>query len=367
MLINIHVNKKHFIFLIYFFFELLKRQFKSKYPSIPKNANNLLIFISHFLSFIFYLIEKWNSKNKNKEKENKIDFIYVIKHLFHAIMLIFFCSILDLITYYPVENFPILKQFTLIKSNITEFYMIVCFILEKMFLKIKYYKHHYLSFVLFLIYPIYNLIKINNEKNHDYSILKIFLHLIYYCFFHYYPMGFVYVIYYYLDRKYFISIYLISCIKGIICIIGTITIEYFNNYPKQLFFFINTSKYNFINYFFMFCTLICMTIQNYLHILIILYFLPSFTGITFAYVSTILSIIDILSNKKEISEEIFTFIFQIICIFSICIYLEMISLGCFNLDYNVKKAIKNRAISSIEWGLSDSIDSLPISELDQTI
>ena len=45
----------------------------------------------------------------------------------------------------------------------------------------------------------------------------------------------------------------------------------------------------------------------------------------------------------------------------------MISLGCFNLDYNVKKAIKNRAISSIEWGLSDSIDSLPISELDQTI
>ena len=76
MLINIHVNKKHFIFLIYFFFELLKRQFKSKYTSIPKNANNLLIFISHFLSFIFYLIEKWNTKNKNKEKENKIDFKY---------------------------------------------------------------------------------------------------------------------------------------------------------------------------------------------------------------------------------------------------------------------------------------------------
>ena len=364
MLINIHVNKKHFIFLIYFFFELLKRQFKSKYTSIPKNANNLLIFISHFLSFIFYLIEKWNSKNK--KKQNRINFIYVIKHLFHAIMLIFFCSLLDLITYYPVENFPILKQFILIKSKITEFYMIVCFILEKMFLKIKYYKHHYLSFVLFLIYPIYNLIKINYD-NPEYSILKIFLHLIYYCFFHYYPMGFVYVIYYYMDRKYFISIYLISCIKGIICIIGTITIEYFNNYPKQLFFFINTSKYNFINYFFMFCTLICMTIQNYLHILIILYFTPTFTGITFAYVSTILSIIDILSNKKEISEEIFTFIFQIICIFSICIYLEMISLNCFNLDYNVKYKIKNRANKSIGWGLSDSIDSLPISELDQTI
>ena len=240
-----------------------------------------------------------------------------------------------------MQNFPLLKGIKLVIDNTQEFYIFVCIILEKMFLKIKYYKHHYLSFVLFLIYPIYNLIKINYD-NPEYSILKIFLHLIYYCFFHYYPMGFVYVIYYYMDRKYFISIYLISCIKGIICIIGTITIEYFNNYPKQLFFFINTSKYNFINYFFMFCTLICMTIQNYLHILIILYFTPTFTGITFAYVSTILSIIDILSNKKEISEEIFTFIFQIICIFSICIYLEMISLNCFNLDYNIKQNISNR-------------------------
>ena len=352
MLINVHLNKKHFIFLIYFFTELIKRIFKSQYATIPKNTNNLLIFISHFLSLILYLIEKWNSKNKNKE--NKINFKYDKYHLFKIIMLIFFCSLLDLITYYPIENFPILKVIKLLISKILEFYMIVCFILEKMFLKIKYYRHHYLSFVLFLIYPIYNLIKINNE-NSEYNIIKLFIYSIFYCFFHYYPMIFVYVIYYYIDRKYFISIYLISCIKGIICIIGTITIEYFINYPKQLFFFINTSKYYWNDFIFMFLVLIFMTLQNYLYILIILYFSPTFTGITFAYVTIIKLILNFKTNfYQEMSDLIFHFIF----LFSVCIYLEIISLNCFNLDYNIKQKISKRG---------DNLETQKQKEIDLTL
>ena len=60
MLIKVHVNKKHLIFLIYFFIELIKRISKTQYTSFPKNANNILIFISHFFSIIFYLIIKRN-------------------------------------------------------------------------------------------------------------------------------------------------------------------------------------------------------------------------------------------------------------------------------------------------------------------
>ena len=52
MLIKVYVNKKHLIFLIYFFIELIKRISKDQYTNIEKNTNNLLIFISHFFKKI---------------------------------------------------------------------------------------------------------------------------------------------------------------------------------------------------------------------------------------------------------------------------------------------------------------------------
>ena len=136
-----------------------------------------------------------------------------------------------------MQNFPLLKGINSITDNLHEFCIFVCLILEKMFLKIQYYKHHYLSFCLFLIYSLYYLINLYYKNSRKYSILRIFIYSIYYCFFHYYPMIFVYIIYYHIDRCYFINIFLISFIKGILCIIGTIFIEFFINYPKQKFFF----------------------------------------------------------------------------------------------------------------------------------
>ena len=342
MLIKVYVNKKHLIFLIYFFIELIKRISKDQYTNIDKNANNLLIFISHFFSFIFYLIEKKNSKKK--KNVNEIKFNYNNNDLFKIIILIFFCSILDLINFYPMHNFPLLKGIKLVIDNTQEFYMFVCIILEKMFLKIKYYKHHYLSFNIFLIYLIYNLIVLKNSQK--YEISKLFIYSIYYCFFHYYPMAFVYIIYYHINNCYYISIFLISFIKGILCIIGTICIEYFINYPKQNYFFINTSNYDYYHYFYMFLTLICMTIQNYLCILMILFFKPTFFGITLIYVPTIKFLHNLIKKNfsKKPLDNLNILIFQLILFFSISIYLEIITLGFFNLDYNVKENILNRCI-----------------------
>ena len=185
MLIKVYVNKKHLIFLIYFFIELIKRISKTQYTSFPKNANNILIFISHFFSIIFYLITKRNSKNA--KRENEIIFKYDKNGIFKIIILIIFCSILDLINYYPMQNFPLLKGINSITDNLHEFCIFVCLILEKMLLKIQYYEHHYLSFCLFLIYSLYYLINLYYKNSRKYSILRIFIYSIYYCFFHYYP------------------------------------------------------------------------------------------------------------------------------------------------------------------------------------
>ena len=359
MLVRFQINKNHFIFLIYFFIELLKRINKNEY-SIPKNTNNLLIYISHFFSFIFYLIEKRNSKNITKEKN--LSFKHKETYSFKIIMLIIFCCILDLINYYPMEDFQLLKGIELISNQIQEFYMLILILLEKIFFKTKYYKHHYLSFFLFLIYPIYNFIKIYESNKNQYHILRFFLFYIYHCFFHYYPMAFVYIIYYHINRNYFVSIYLLSCIKGLLCIIGTIIIEIFIYYPNELSLFINTSKYNFAHYFHMFISLIYMILQNYLYILILLFFQPTFTGITLIYIPTIKTLLKFTKDFNII--ELF---FQFIFFFSITIYLEIIILSCFNLEYNVKIKIEERARLTIISEITDDEETETSIELNKTI
>ena len=89
----------------------------------------------------------------------------------------------------------------------------------------------------------------------------------------------------------------------------------------------------------MFFTLICMILQNYLSVLIILYFKPTFIGIAIIYIPIVKSVHDLINGNSL--NKIYLII-QLLFLFSISIYLEIISLGCFDLDYNIKENILNR-------------------------
>ena len=210
--------------------------------------------------------------------------------------------------------------------------------------KIKLYKHHYLSIIIFgvlalLMFIIDFIIEVFQDKTISYGeYLRITLYL----FLEFALTFFSFVIEKYFMVKTYVRLYEYLFIQGIIELIlstSLIAILIHFNVLKDFSFYWNVfqeEKTRIILLTFIFCayySILFLVIDIFSPFHVILIYL--FEGIIYL----IYSMICLLQNKIYIVYSVFI----LICLFFICVYIEIIELNFWGLSYMTKKNIELRA------------------------
>ena len=357
MFLSMNFQKIHLVFVLYFFIELSKRLIKDQQNKLftKTSFRNLQMFLSHTISILFYLIQNKNIKQEMNGDKKRTIILFPLKnslkkkdddnkkkYLKKSLLLIFLSSILHLISYYPLKDFDLLTSDIINSENTYGLFVILLFLIEKKVLKSQFFPHHILSIILFSIlnlFYIYSDISIN--------ILDIF-NLVIYCIQHYLTLALIFNIYYFINKKYFISLYCISGIQGLISLILTsffIIIYYTIFKESSIIKVFKNTKFN--EYIWPFLVFICMAIQNILQILILYFFKPSFICIIYVIIplikltSDIIKIIFYKDYKWNYSREkiLLIIIYQFIILFSVLVYIEILVLNFCGFEKGVKKKI----------------------------
>ena len=357
MFLSMNFQKTHLVFVLYFFIELSKRLIKDQQNKLftKTSFRNLQMFLSHTISILFYLIQNKNIKQEMNGDKKRTIILFPLKnslkkkdddnkkkYLKKSLLLIFLSSILHLISYYPLKDFDLLTSDIINSENTYGIFVILLFLIEKKVLKSQFFPHHILSIILFSIlnlFYIYSDISIN--------ILDIF-NLVIYCIQHYLTLALIFNIYYFINKKYFISLYCISGIQGLISLILTsffIIIYYTIFKESSIIKVFKNTKFN--EYIWPFLVFICMAIQNILQILILYFFKPSFICIIYVIIplikltSDIIKIIFYKDYKWNYSREkiLLIIIYQFIILFSVLVYIEILVLNFCGFEKGVKKKI----------------------------
>ena len=379
MCFTFYFQKAHLIFIFYFFIEISKRLMKDQQNKLfsDNSFRNLQMFSSHIMSIFFYLIQKKNLKkeineknesliinyhknvlNNNKEEEKKD----IRKNI---LLLIILSSILHIISYFPYREYDIINTRFINLTNTYGLFSIISFFIEKKMLKSKFFTHHILSIIILFIISFLTIYNEINEYTYN-DIFEVLFNLFFYSIFHYLTLALIFNIYYFINKNYFISLYYISGIQGLISFIITIILIIIYKFllkESHIIKIYNNTKLN--EYIWPFLIFICMTLQNILYILILYFFKPSFICITYAdlpLLHLILKIIKLIFYKDfEWKDKSSTILFQIIIIilslFSVLVYTEILVLKFCGFDKNVKEKIKVR--SDIE---KNDLDGLEINE-----
>ncbi len=318
MLISIYMQKKHLIYIILFMIINITSECVLTKLDKNKNFHDLIYCICESCLILFYIIEKYLSKNENDEynENNKI-----------------LIEVISLIICYLIFNFiSIYLSYNRNKINEVEDYMILIIFLiliEKICFENYFYSHQILSiiiiFILFLYFLISNIIQ---------SKLKIFYILI---FLEKYSESYKYHLIKYINMKYFINIYLLGSINGIFGLIQHI-IQYYIKYK------FNFPQFNLYNICLIILLFILLMINVYLEYKII-----SELGPIHRFMTDFISIYiqEIIINKKF--DLILIGLLLIICCL---IYLEIIQLNFCNLNKNLKINIANRMIEGLQKDIS---------------
>ena len=232
-------------------------------------------------------------------------------------------------------------------------------------LKSKFFPHHILLIIILFVISFLTIYNEINEYTYN-DIFEVLFNLFFYSIFHYLTLALIFNIYYFINKNYFISLYYISGIQGLISFIITIILIIIYKFllkESHIIKIYNNTKLN--EYIWPFLIFICMTLQNILYILILYFFKPSFICITYAdlpLLHLILKIIKLIFYKNfEWKDKSSTILFQIIIIilslFSVLVYTEILVLKFYGFDKNVKEKIKVR--SDIE---KNDLDGLEINE-----
>jgi len=208
-----------FRIFIYLFRHILRDYFNEYF--LNKNFSLLLMFLSESLAiFFFLLIKKYLIQKNKRETVFQIRNINLIENLiskkrslFYIIIIIGFCGILDLINSIDYEkyfNYNFQNQITFLNIIKNLFYISILFVIENIFLNKPNYRHHYLGFFLCFI----SLILLFFQ--YSYKNIKLDIAI----FFIYFEYGFLFSSFVLIEKKlnfdYFIDIYFICTIEGII-------------------------------------------------------------------------------------------------------------------------------------------------------
>ena len=298
MLISIYMKKKHFIYINSFMITNIIILFILKKNKIEGILNTIIYDSCEICLILFYIIEKYLSKNGKDEFNRKNQILTKI------IFLIICYSIFNSIYIYLLK----MKY----NRNDVEDYMIriiFLILIEKKCFNNHFYSHKILSSIIIIILFLYFLI-----NNIIQSKLKLFyLLLSLKC----YSYSFRYQLIKYINMKYFINIYLLGSISGIFGLI-----QYLIQYELDLF------QFNLYNIFLIILLFIIFIINVYLEYKII-YELGTIYRFMVDFISLYIS--EIIFDKKF--DLILIGLLLIICCL---IYLEIIQLNFCDLNENIR-------------------------------
>ena len=357
-MISFRFHKYHLIILIYIIIELIKRIFRESLQ-IPKtekkktenrdNLRNLQMFLSHILILYFYYDEIKKIKSLQKAQVDSSNISILNTHLTipksqrgkvkihkeQIWLLILITSLLHLIAYFPMQR--LFREMDVNLNNMTGFYILIIIIIEKIILKTQFSYHHILSGIILIIFTIVSLILVKIEKGYDF--INLIVDLLVYCSYHCIPMALIFNIYSYVHKNYYVSLYLLSGFSAIISLICTLILEFF--IPGKTILTI-IADFQLKDYFYNFLIFICMGIQNFLNILILIYFKPCVIGILSSFFPTLKMFIDFVIKEGKFKQKylalyIINGVCQIFLILAALIFCEILILKFWSLDVGIKE------------------------------
>ncbi len=314
MLISIYMEKKHLIYIILFMIaNIIGEYILLKILKMNRMSDYFICYICEICLILFYIIEKYLSKNINKvinENNKKLKEVFIL----------IICYLL----------FNSISIYLLMDNNIYEVrdYMrmiIFLILIERICSNNYFYSHQILSMIIIIILFLFTLI--NNIIQSKFKILYLLYYLHNYCY------SFTYYLIKYINMKYFINIYLLGFIRGI-CGLIQCSIQYKPKLPE----------FNLYNICFIILLFIIMMINYYLGYKIISELGPIHRIMTDLISIYILEII--FHNEFEL------IVIGLLLIICCLIYLEIIQLNFCNLNKNLKINIANRMIEGIQKDIS---------------
>ena len=387
MLIEFSFDPKLLYILIFPLFREIEKIFeKLFYIRINKLFNLFRVFLSNEFAFIFLLIFKF--MNKSTKKENIIDenekndepnsaILVDIeinsakkKNKIKSILFLFLLSAL-IFGSYIFNYFTWKENIRQCRNSIGIIYeIIILYILSKLILKEKYYKHHYISIAPVCVSLIVLFIKyLKQFDNPEYSIYNVFWYYLVY-----------YVLYCSFDvllKKYFLvyfySIYFVLLIIGaIVCIPLLIydIVAYFVNKDASGIIIALIDNINSFTRFLLFLVDLIFTFIANLGLFWTIYYFTPFHLIICEFISELIFYYIQLIQFKVYGNANFQFLYETnnIIIFSVIFFINILCSFIFNeiiilkfckLEYYTKKYIKERAQNDVDslFLKNDSIKS----------
>ena len=370
MFIEFTFNPKLF-FLIIFPISKPVEKFISKLYLVndPNLFKIFRAFLSKELSFIFLLIIKCINKSSKKEiikeendKNDETDLkivdmeikIVKKKNTTKSILFLFLLSILYFGSYsfnYFVRNINI----RLCRNSIGIIYeIIILYILSKLILKEKYYKHHYISIALICISLIVIFILYFKKLDDpEYSIFNAFWYfLVYYSLF-----GLLNVLIKKYFLLYFYSIYFVLLVIGAFVCIPMLIYDifaFFLNKDASGIIISFANNINSVKNFFLFIVDLLFLLMEDLGIFWTVYYFTPFHLIICEFISELINYYERLIQYKINGTASFDFLYSNvnISIFSVIFFINLICSLIFNeiiiltfckIEHDTKKYIEDRA------------------------
>ena len=210
MLISVHTEKKDLIYIILFIIlNSISEYILLKILKMNRMSDYFICYICEICLIIFYMTEKYLSKNINKEinennqKLKEVIILMICYLLFHSISI------------YLLKNNNIYEVRDYMRM------IIFLILIERICSNNYFYSHQILSMIIIIILFLFSLI--NDIIQSKFKILFLFFFL------HNYSYSFTYYLIKYINMKYFTNIYLLGCIHGI-----SGSIQYYIQYKPKL-------------------------------------------------------------------------------------------------------------------------------------
>ena len=323
MLIIFSIKKQYFVYLFFYLFTCKV----SGYIDAFDKCFNFIITLSNSLLIIIYFYEEYSSKLNNKQYTEKLVFkspeeVNLEKKKQKNENLKLTILILSLILMNIITNYIFEYSKDLFELDIN---ILILFFINYLCFERNIYSHQLVSIFMDIITLILSLF-----FKQKIGVLKIILFII-----GSYTYCFSFVLIKYINTIYFINIYLLGSLQGMIGFVLYIITQ-----------IINENKIidlNLIPYYIYIVSIIIGFSYHYINYKIIFELNPLYFYI---FENILFFIMDIQLNIESIG--------YIIIIISSLIYLEIIELNFCNLNYNIKKKIMERALYNEEKSIYKS-------------
>ena len=308
----------------------------------------------YIFSIILYIIEKKQNQSTKKEKKNfsfynfnKIDYSYIKDYRFKlilikSILLIFICFLISILLYtLKVNN----KGFKLYFTSLSFAFITIFFFNFILFHK-KIYKHHKIALYIIILFNIPIFIYYSTKTQIERELFNIAYFICY---------SIIFIIYQFIIEKYYMSVYFIFFIEGLMNFISTIIILIII-IKKEINFNFSYKDYIINNIFYF--------ILQLFYLLNIYYFSPikCLSAEIIARAIIILCFKIYVNKYDHFVEMLFDIFLNPLNLIMILIYDEIIILNFCGLDENIQENIIHR--QKIDLGIIKEIKKENITIID---